>query len=351
MTFTYQLHFFDLPLHHTFTIAHGSRTVQKTLILSLSAEGVTGFGEAPDIAYYPYRREQTAETIKKAVQYLNTLTFTDPITVWHILQPIFGDNSFAACLLDIALHDWAAKKQQKPLYQLFGLSLQNLPVTDYTIGIDSIEIMQEKIRNFPAPIYKIKLGTPQDEAIIHALRQITDAPFRIDANCGWTVTKAIELSEKFADLNVQYIEQPLPKHDHEGMRTLHRHTRLPIFADESCLTIADLPFCATCFEGINIKLTKCGGLTPALTMIAEARKYGLSIMAGCMNESTVGISAVAQLLPLIDHADMDGALLLAKDTTQEGVRFKNCIAHFPDTNGIGVITLEIDNDNILNPLM
>jgi len=222
------------------------------------------------------------------------------------------------------------------VWKLWGLSLENLPVTDYTIGIDSIEVMVGKMREFPGwPVYKIKLGTPEDIEIVRALRRHTDAVFRVDANGAWGVAEAIRNSAALKELGVEFIEQPLPPEDWEGMKEVFAKSALPLIADESCQQEPDVDRCRHLFHGVNVKLVKCGGLTPARRMIARAKELGLKTMVGCMTETSVGISAIAQLLPMLDYADMDGALLLAEDVAT-GVTIDRGRVHFPHENGCGV---------------
>jgi L-alanine-DL-glutamate epimerase-like enolase superfamily enzyme len=196
--------------------------------------------------------------------------------------------------------------------------------------------MVAKMKEFAGwPIYKIKLGTPDDPAIVRELRRHTDAVFRVDANTAWTVAQTLAFAPEMKDLGVEFIEQPLPRDDWDGMQQLRDRCCLPLMADESCQTEDDVTRCAASFDGINIKLTKAGGMTPARRMITQARNLGLKVMVGCMNESTVGISAIGQLLPLLDYVDMDGAVLIATDIA-DGVKLDHGIARFPDTPGNGV---------------
>ena len=236
----------------------------------------------------------------------------------------------------MACHDLWGKVRQAPVWKLWGLSLDKLPPTDYTIGIDTIDRMVAKLQEFAGwPVYKIKLGTPDDLEIVRTLRRHTDAVFRVDANCGWSVGQSIANSSALGELGVELIEQPLPADDWQGMAEVFRHSALPIIADESCQIESDVERCAGCFHGINMKLVKCGGMTPARRMVARARQLGLRVMMGCMTESTVGISAAAQFLPLLDYADLDGPLLLARDVAA-GVTIERGRFQFPDENGCGV---------------
>jgi L-alanine-DL-glutamate epimerase-like enolase superfamily enzyme len=198
--------------------------------------------------------------------------------------------------------------------------------------------MKQKILETPWPIYKIKLGTDKDVEIVSALRKVTDAIFRIDANCAWTVEETLLNAMQLKDLGVEFIEQPLHADDWEGMKQLKVECALPIIADESCQRFEDVEKCAEGFHGINIKLMKCGGLTPALKMIKKAREHNLKVMAGCMAESTVGISNLVQIAPLLDYIDADGAMLLKNDTAN-GITLDYGKIVFPNENGSGISLL------------
>jgi L-alanine-DL-glutamate epimerase-like enolase superfamily enzyme len=243
---------------------------------------------------------------------------------------------FALNALDQAIHDLWGKLRGAPVYRLWGLSIDNVPFSDYTLGIDTPEKMVAKLEEMPGwPVYKIKLGTADDLAIIRELRRHTLAPFRVDANCGWTAEQTIEFAPVLKKLNVEFIEQPLPPEDVEGARRAFENSALPLIADENCVTEEDVDRCAGFFHGINIKLVKCGGLAAARRMVGRARELGMKVMAGCMTESTVGISALAQILPLLDYVDMDGAVLLASDIAT-GVRLERGRCIYPEANGTGV---------------
>ena len=218
------------------------------------------------------------------------------------------------CALDIAGWDLFGKLNRKPLHQLWNLDYKNAPLTDYTIGMDTIEKMVEKIKEKPWPVYKIKLGNDNDLQVVEALRMHTDAPFRVDANAAWTVNEALEKITELQKLGVEMVEQPLHKDNWEGMKELFAKSPLPLYADESCVSENDVEKCAGHFHGVNIKLTKCSGITPARRMITKARQLNMKVMMGSMNESTVGAAAVVQLMPLLDLVDVDGPLLLAEDT-------------------------------------
>jgi L-alanine-DL-glutamate epimerase-like enolase superfamily enzyme len=331
------LHQFDLPLRHVFTTAHGSQRVYQALVVELEQDGRRGFGEAGQHTYYGQTRQAMAAILERLRPRIESQPADDPAELWQRLDGALIQNRFAQSALDCAAHDLWGKLRGQPLWKLWGGRLENCPPSDYTIGIDSIGAMAAKLRECPDwPIYKIKLGTPDDLAIVAALRAHTDAVFRVDANCGWTVEETIRNSVALGPLGVEFIEQPLKPDDWDGMQAVYSRSALPVIADESCRSESDVERCRGFFHGINIKLGKCGGLYPARRMIERARQLGLQVMAGCMCESTVGISAVAQLLPWLDYADMDGARLLGRDIAT-GVYVERGRADFPQIAGCGIM--------------
>lgn len=326
---------YALELKTTFTTGHGSRTLQPTLIVELTDGEFSGYGEAAATSYYG----TSVDKMKVSLEAVKTLVKANldktPEELWELTFPRLKNDLFAQCALDIAAHDLYGRKMGLPLYKLWGLDISNIPNTSYTIGIDSAERMIAKIKEFPWPLYKIKLGSDADVELVRELRKHTDSVFRIDANASWTADQAFENSKKLKDLKVEFLEQPLNTQDIEGMKWLYKNSALPLIADESCIFENDVEKCAGLFHGINIKLTKCGGLTPARRMIEKARDLNLKVMVGCMTESTVGVSAIAHLLPLLDYVDMDGPLLIKNDVA-EGVRILKNKIEFPDRNGTGV---------------
>ena len=331
-------HTFDLRLKHTFTIAHDSRDVQPTLIVELRKGTLRGFGEATSNKYYGVSIEGMKSALETVRSLVENYTWGTPEALWESVYPFLKDNPFALCALDEAAHDLYAKQQGKKLYETWGLSPEQNPLTDYTIGIAPLDKMVGKMREMPWPLYKIKLGTPDDLAIVRELRRHTHATFRVDANCAWTADQTLSYAPELKTLGVEFIEQPLPAHDRAGMERVFVGSVLPVIADESCIVENDVAACAGLFHGINIKLTKCGGLTPARRMIAKARALGLKTMVGCMNESSVGISAIAHLLPLLDYVDMDGTLLIVNDPAT-GVTFDYGQVIYGEENGTGALLL------------
>lgn len=331
-----RVHQFDLPLRHTFTISHESRTVQPTIIVQLEDEnGFTGFGEATVTLYYGVTMEKMLAAVERVRPWLEQYELEHPEAFYAELEQRLPDDSFVRCALDQAANDLWARRHGKPLYAMWGLNPADVPTTSYTIGIAPIPEMIEKLKEKPWPLYKIKLGTKHDLEIIRALREHTDATFRVDANTAWTPQQTIENSHTLKALGVEFIEQPQKADAWEDHRTALADSALPIIADESCHVEADVARCAGYFDGINIKLTKCGGLTPARRMIAEARRHGLKVMMGCMTESSIGISAIAHIAPLLDYVDMDGALLLAKDPAKGVVIDDEARLHYAAAPGTG----------------
>ena len=325
----------NLPFQYPFTISKGTKTHQPAIVVALENFGITGYGEAPAIHYYNVTVDQMKAVLQAKKMFIEKFAFTEPGRYWHYLHHLLPVHPFVVCALDMAAWDMYGQLKRKPLWQLFGADIQKMPVTDYTIGIDSMDKMVEKMQAKPWPVYKIKLGTENDIVIIEGLRKHTDAVFRIDANAAWTLPEATEKINAFKDLNVELIEQPLAKDDWEGMKKLYDISPLPLIADEACVSEQDVERCAGYFHGINIKLTKCSGLTPALRMIEKARALGMEVMIGSMNESTIGSAAIAHLAPLADYMDADGPLLLSEDIAT-GLVYDNGKITFSEAAGLGV---------------
>ena len=327
---------YKLQLKHPFTISRGTRTEIPSLIVELQENGFSGFGEATANPYYNTTVEQFEKEIIEKKEIIEISSTKTPEEYWDYLFPHFKNNMFLLCALDEAFTDLYTRKKGIKLYEYWNFELKNIPQSNYTIGIDSIENMVAKIKEMPWPIYKIKLGTKNDLEIVTELRKHTDAVFRIDANCGWNVNETIKNSIELQRLGVEFIEQPLPADNWKGAKIVFNNSYLPIIADESCLVESDIEKCYNHFHGVNIKLMKCGGLTPAKRMISKAKNLGLKTMVGCMTESSVGISAIAHLTPLLDYVDMDGALLLKNDVASV-LKIENGNIIFSNLNGPGAL--------------
>lgn len=326
----------NLPFQYPFTISNGrTKTHQPALVVALELGPFVGIGEAPAIVYYDVTVEKMIADLESKRQLVEKFAFTEPERYWHYLHHLFPDNPFLVCALDMAAWDLFGKMKGKPLYEIWNTRWENTPVTDYTIGIDTIDKMVAKMKAKPWPVYKIKLGTAEDIQIMQALRQHTDAAFRIDSNAGWTVEEALEKIPQLAALGVTFIEQPLAKDNWEGMKILFEKSTLPLYADESCVFEKDVEKCQGYFHGINIKLTKCSGITPAIRMIQKARELNLKVMMGSMNECTIGSAAIGHFLPQVDEVDMDGPLLLAEDAA-EGIHFDYGQVTLSGRPGLGI---------------
>jgi L-alanine-DL-glutamate epimerase-like enolase superfamily enzyme len=325
----------NLEFEYPFTISKGTKTHQSTFIVELNFRGIRGYGEAPAIGYYNISVDQMIADLEKKRKFVESFSLTDPKRFWHFLHHLFPSNPFLVCALDMAGWDIFGKLNRKPLYKIWGLSPEKAPPTDYTIGIDEAEVMLNKLRNHQSPIYKIKVGDEDDIAKLQYLRSHTDAVFRIDANAGWTFEKAVLFLPVLEKIGIELIEQPFAKEELDQTRDLLSKTNIPVYADESFFNEKDLSNCANSFNGINIKLTKCSGITPALDIINKARKQGMGIMLGCMNESRIGTAAMAHLSPLVDYLDADGPLLL-KDDLADGLDYTNHFIKIPEGPGLGI---------------
>ena len=299
---------------YPFTTAHGLKTHQPALLIAIEFNGVLGIGEAPAIHYYDVTVESMIDELLSKIEVLRQYSFTEPDRFWHFCHHLFPKNPFLVCALDMAYWNLYAKIKGKSVGELLfpnQLSdIQTNPLTDYTLGIDTQEMMVEKMKANPWPIYKIKMSSREDLETLKVLRLHTNSIFRIDANASLSLDETIFLLPHLTELGVELLEQPLAKDAWEDMQIVKEQNMLPLIADESCVSEQDVRKCAISFDGINIKLTKCGGMTPAARMVAEAKQLNLKVMMGCMNETEPGSLAIAQFLPVLDYVDMDGPLLL-----------------------------------------
>ncbi|MEI6636152.1 MAG: dipeptide epimerase [Planctomycetota bacterium] len=339
------LHHRRLPLRRPFRIAHGTTTTYEAILVELSHDGESGWGEAGANEYYGVTHvglEAALESARPIVEAFppdsSDSSWLDRL--WEDCGSVLGAYPFARSAVDCAAWDLHGRMVGVPLWRLFAPEAPaGEPArvhSSYTLGLDRPEIVLAKLAEMPGwPIYKLKLGGDDDLAIVRAVRGVTDVPLRVDANCGWSVATALAMADELTRLGVELIEQPLPAGDRAGMMQVRAGSQILLFADEDCVGPADVAACAGLFDGVNIKLVKCGGLTPARRMIAAARARGLSVMIGCMTESTVGIAAAAQLLPLVDVADLDGAVLLAADTAT-GVAVDRGVVKLAHEPGLGI---------------
>jgi L-alanine-DL-glutamate epimerase-like enolase superfamily enzyme len=325
---------------HPFVIARGGTSDHQTVCVRVTdSDGAEGWGEAAPSRYYG----ETAETVVAALARLApVLERADP---WSLeateaeLGKAIGRNPSARSAVSAALHDLAAKRLGVPLYRMWGLDPARAPRSSFTIAIaptdDELQRRVTEARDYP--VLKIKLGTDRDAAIVRAVREAApDKVLRVDANAAWTPKQALRMMDFLVEHGVEFVEQPVPAHDLDGLRFVRERAPLPVIADESCLVASDIPRLAGAADGINIKLSKCGGLREALRMVATARAHGLLVMCGCMIETGLGITAAAHLAPLLDYADLDGAALLERDP-YDGATIEGGSVKLPDRPGLGVL--------------
>jgi len=326
-----------LKLRHTWTTVMSSSDYRDTFFVKLTRDGITGVGEGAPIIRY----KESAETAKKALtDILPLLESADP---WHyrtllnnVSRKVEGEYA-AKAALDIALLDWAGQKLGIPVYRLLGLDPHDAPVTTFSIGIDDPATTRKKVEEAAAfPVLKIKVGLGKDEATIEAVRAVTDKPLRTDANEGYkTKEEAVERINFLEKHGVEFIEQPLVASNLEDMNWIRKRVHMPIFADEACLHLNDVPKVAPYFDGINVKVDKAGGLLAAMREIELARSLGLKVMIGCMVSSSVAVTGAAQLSPLVDYADLDGNLLISNDP-YDGVLVEKGKLVLPNRPGLGL---------------
>lgn len=326
-----------LRLRHTWTTVMSSSRHRDNLHLRFRREGFTGLGEAAPILRYRESTESARAAVDSLREYLSS---ADPRQFRKVMAEVFRriDGQYAAkAAIDIALMDWVGKKLDIPLYRFFGLDPRDAPLTSYSIGIDTPEVTRRKVREAGEfPILKIKVGLNTDEATIEAVRSETSKPLRVDANEGWKdKEEAVRKINWLESRGVEFVEQPMPAAMVEETRWVRGRVHIPIIADEACLHPEDIPRLAGAFDGVNIKLMKCGGLQEALRMIEVARSFGMKTMLGCMIESSIGITAAAHLSPLVDYADLDGNLLISNDPWS-GVKVDEGRLILPGGPGLGL---------------
>lgn len=326
----------SLRTKYPFKIARHEHFEVRTVLVKLRDEdGLEGWGEATPQRFYG----ETPETVLAALDLYATALPDDPFKLEEAerrFEQLLTGNNSARAALSTALHDLIGKRLGVPVHRMWGLDGDKLPLSTFTIGIDTPDMIRKKVREAEEyPILKIKLGSDNDLEILQAIRDVTDRELRVDANCGWTVKQAIRMLPVLEEYGVTVLEQPLPREDLDGLAEIRRHSRIPLIVDESCLTSADIPRVAGKVDGINIKLAKTGSLREALRMIHIARAHHLMVMVGCMVETSIAITAAAQFCPLVDIVDLDGAALLAEDPYR-GATIHRGQLRLPGGPGLGV---------------
>jgi L-alanine-DL-glutamate epimerase-like enolase superfamily enzyme len=328
--------FLELRTRHPFIIARGGQSDYQTIWVRLrDGDGNEGWGEAAPTKFYG----ETPESVLSALNLYACEMPDDPFDLEETERrwaTKLRRNPAARSALSAALHDLVGKRLGVPVYRLWGLDPARAPMSTFTIGLDTPEKLRAKVLEAAQyPILKIKLGTDRDVEILRTIRDTTDKEIRVDANCGWTVKRAIAMLPVLTEFGVTVLEQPLPPNELDGLAEITRRASIPVIADESCETAVDIPRLVGKVDGINIKLAKCGSLREALRMIAVARAHGMMVMVGCMIESSLGITAAAHVTPLVDIVDLDGAALLANDPFQ-GASIDGGRVILPDGPGLGV---------------
>jgi L-alanine-DL-glutamate epimerase-like enolase superfamily enzyme len=331
-----EIEFLELRTKHPFIIARGGQSDYRTAWIRLTdQDGHEGWGEAAPSKFYG----ETADSVAAALEFYGSALPADPFNIEEAerrWETMLRGNAAARAGLSAALHDLVGKRLGVPIYRLWGLDPCMAPKSTFTIGLDSPDRIKTKIREAEQfPILKVKLGTDRDVEILRTIREETDKEIRVDANCGWTVKGAIRMLPVLDEFGVTVLEQPLPPEDLDGLAVITAQADIPVIADESCKTVADIPPLVGKVDGINIKLAKCGGLREALRMVAVARAHGLMVMVGCMIESSLGITAAAHFTPLVDIVDLDGAALLANDPFV-GAQIDGGQLTLPSGPGLGV---------------
>ena len=325
----------DLKLTTPFRISRGVQHTSQNAIVQINHNEYTGYGEASPSEYYG----ESVETVLACIILFAGNLGNDPFMIddiMHGLDKIIRLNPSAKAAVDMALYDLMGKMLGVPLYKLLGLNPKHTPHTSFTIVIDTpTEIAKKSMMTKEYPIIKIKVVTRHDLEIIKAIRDVTNAVIRVDANAAWTPKEAIKMINALVPFNIEFVEQPVAAYDHKGLKLVRDNVPLPIIADESCVTIEDIPRLADCVDGLNLKLMKSNGINTVLKMIHVARAHSLRVMLGCMIESSLAKTAAAHLTPLVDYADLDGNLLINNDP-YEGVKMVDGKLLLPDAPGLGV---------------
>jgi L-alanine-DL-glutamate epimerase-like enolase superfamily enzyme len=325
----------DLRLSTPFRISRGVQNTSSNVIVQIHYNEHVGYGEAAPDEYYGENQETVLACISTFAGNLGEDPFLIEDIMSH-LDHLIRLNPAAKAAVDMALYDLVGKMLNVPVYKLLGLNPKHTPHTSFTLGIDTPDNMAKKAllaRDYP--ILKVKAGTKHDLDNLKAIREVSTATIRVDANTAWTPKEAIKMINALAPYGIEFVEQPTSPRNLDGLRLIRDNVPVPIIADESCVTIEDIPGLAECVDGVNFKLMKSNGITTVLKMIHVARAHNLRVMIGCMIESSLAITAAAHLTPLVDYADLDGHLLIDNDP-YEGVKVVNGKLMLPNAPGLGV---------------
>ncbi len=327
---------YTLELRHVFTIATSSRTTTPVMLTEIEYDGVIGYGEASMPPYLGESQEGAAAFLSK----INLEKYDSPFEMETILSDIdiiATGNPAAKASIDIALHDLVGKLMNQPWYNIWGFKKTATPYTSFTIGIDKEDVVRQKTKEAAEyKILKVKLGRETDKMMIETIRSVTDKPITVDVNQGWKDRAfALDMIHWLKEKGVVFVEQPMPKEQIEDMAWLTERSPLPTFGDEGVQRLADVKKAHGVYNGINIKLMKCTGMREAHKMLTLARALDMRVMMGCMTETSCGISAASHLSPMVDYADLDGALLISNDP-YDGTTIVDGRVTLTDRPGIGV---------------
>lgn len=327
---------YTLELRHVFTLASSSRTTTPVVLTEIQYEGFTGYGEA---SMPPYLGE-THETALNFLSKVDLGKYDDIFDLENILDDIdkiAPGNPAAKASVDIALHDVVGKLMGQPWYKIWGYDPEKTPHTSFTIGIDTPEVVRKKVKEAEEyKILKVKLGRDTDKEMIETIRSVTDKPLVVDVNQGWKDKEAaLEMIYWLKERNIEFIEQPMPKTQIDDNAWLTENSPLPTIGDEAVQRLSDVKKAYGVYSGINIKLMKCTGMREAHKMLTLARALDMKVMMGCMTETSCAISAASQLTPMVDWADLDGALLISNDIF-EGTKIIEGKIVISERPGIGV---------------
>ena len=336
---------YRIKLNHTFGISRSAYDWYDIVYIFIKDGEIIGRGEAAPSLRYNESTERILSILKQKIKLPVDCSNRDEI--WNFILPQLKEVKALEAAFSMALWDWWGQKCEKPVFELLNIKTDEIPLTSFTIAIGELDEIGQKIDEAdPYHILKVKLGTPKmDKEIMTEIRRHTDKVIRIDANEGWEPETALDFTKWLADQNVEFVEQPFPADQLDHSAALKDKSPLDIYADENSLDSADIPRISTAFDGINIKLMKCGSLEEGKRMINLARFYDLKIMLGCMVESSVGITAATHLAGEVDKVDLDGNLLINNDP-YIGVKVTDGKLVLPNSNGLG-ISLNSGAENLL----
>lgn len=333
---------YDLRPLHTFHVARpGAETKRRTVLVRIESDGMVGWGEAAPINYYGETVETVTAVLPRLASAIEASAEGDVLALDRIeraMERAIGKNAAARAAVSNALHDLAGQRLGVPVWKMWGLDAADAPLSSFTIGIDEPEVMRQKLEEAATyPILKVKLGTDRDEELLRTIRDAAPAKtLRVDANTAWTAKQTLRYLPMLEEYAIELLEQPVAADDLEGLRLIRQHSTIPVVADESCRTAADIPRLVGCVDAVNLKLAKCGGMREAMRLIHAARVHNLGVMLGCMMETTAAIAAAVQLAPTVDWIDVDGAALLAEDPFRGPGLESDGRIRFNTTPGLGL---------------